>query len=88
MLAAVPSQIIQSLGDISFFDGQKDQAIALLENNIKSNPKSINSHYALASLYEKNKQPKKALEYFNKTLNLAKQQNSPFIGYIEVKLIE
>jgi len=83
---AVPDQMISTIAGFIFSGGQKDEAIALLENNLTSNPKSVNSHYALASLYERNNQIKKALKYFDKTLSLAKQQKSPWIGYIEKEI--
>lgn len=84
--AEVPDSLVRRLGGILFDDDHKDEALTLLVTNTKKHPESIWAFNALARLYDQNEQYKKSLESFEKALELAKQQKSQGISYLESEI--
>lgn len=66
----IPFVVLLPLGYHLMELGKLDEAIAILELNVKNHPQYPDSHYYLAESYRKNGDDTSALEYYKKTLEL------------------
>jgi|GEM_PF-1375302 len=72
----LPERAVRRLGFVLMDDGHANEAVAILEKNIKQYPESAGALNALAEGYENLKQPKKALQTYKAGLALV-EKNSP-----------